>query len=511
MRFPECHKVAEYMMIKRLLEKVPARIILPVLLTVALFVMTIFLLILPIMESNMMAGKREFIRELTESAWSTLDFYAEKERSGALSREQAQALAIDHLRNLRYGPELKDYFWINDMLPRIIMHPYRTELEGKEVSNYSDPNGKRLFVECVRTVEAQGAGYVDYQWQWKDDPHRIVPKISYVKGFPAWGWIIGTGIYVEDVREEIAFITQRLTVINLLILLVIVLLSSYIIWHGVVAESKKKRAESEAELRREQLFQASKMASVGTLASGVAHEINNPITSVMLNTPVVQKAWSAARPILDAYQEENGNFTIGSMPYSQLRDRMPQLLDDIADSAKRVESIVHDLKDFARQTPPDLNESVDINLAVEKAVGLVNNLIRKSTLHFSLVCREDLPNINGNAQRIEQVIINLIVNACQSLPNSDRGVSVSTGYDAESNRVYLLVQDEGVGMTADTIEQIRDPFFTTKRESGGTGLGLSISDRIVRDHDGQMDFVSDPEKGTRVTVYLPAAEVTDLD
>jgi len=496
-------------MIKRLLEKVPARIILPVLLTVALFVMTIFLLILPIMESNMMAGKREFLRELTESTWSTLDFYAQKEASGALSREEAQALAIDHLRNLRYGTELKDYFWINDMLPRIIMHPYRSDLEGKEVSNYSDPNGKRLFVECVRTVEASGAGYVDYEWQWKDDSKRIVPKISYVKGFPAWGWIIGTGIYVENVREEIASITRKLTVISLLILLAIVLLSSYIIWHGISAESKKQQAENEAELRREQLFQASKMASVGTLASGVAHEINNPITSVMLNTPVVQKTWNAARPILDAHHEETGNFTIGSMPYSQLRDRMSQLLGDIADSAKRVQSIVHDLKDFARQTPPDLNESVDINGVVEKAVGLVNNLIRKSTLHFSLVCQENLPTVHGNAQRIEQVIINLIVNACQALPGADRGISVSTGYEAVSRRVYVIVQDEGVGMTTDTIEQIRDPFFTTKRESGGTGLGLSISDRIVRDHGGQMDFVSNPDNGTTVTLYLPAAEDPD--
>ncbi|CAB5129073.1 Putative two-component sensor [Olavius algarvensis associated proteobacterium Delta 3] len=498
------------MMIKRLLEKVPARIILPVLLTVVLFVLTIFLLILPILEANMMAGKREFLRELTELAWSTLDFYAEQERSGALTREAAQRLAIDHLRHLRYGPELKDYFWINDMLPRIIMHPYRTDLEGQEVSNYSDPNGKRLFVECVRTVQTHGAGYVDYKWQWKDDPERIVPKISYVKGFPGWGWILGTGIYVEDVREEIAFLTRKLTVISLLILLVIVLLSAYIIWHGIGVESKKQRAEREAELRREQLFQASKLASVGTLASGVAHEINNPITSVMLNTPVVQKTWRAARPILDAYQEEAGDFAVGSMPYSQLRDRMPQLLDDIADSAKRVQSIVRDLKDFARKTPPDLNGSVDINRVVEKAVGLVNNLIRKSTLHFSLTCREDLPAVAGNAQRIEQVVINLVVNACQALPDNGCGISVSTGYDSVSRQVYVIVQDEGAGMTAETLEQIRDPFFTTKRESGGTGLGLSISDRIVQDHDGQMEFVSNPEKGTTVTLYLPAAEGPDF-
>ena len=109
---------------------------------------------------------------------------------------------------MRYGPESKDYFWINDMQPRLIMHPYRTDLEGKDIAGFTDPSGKHLFVEVVRTVKNSGAGYVDYQWQWKDDPDRIVPKISYVKGFDPWGWIIGTGIYVEDVHTEIAAITR---------------------------------------------------------------------------------------------------------------------------------------------------------------------------------------------------------------------------------------------------------------------------------------------------------------
>ena len=80
------------------------------------------------------------------------------------------------------------------MHPHIIVHPYRPDLEGKDISEFADPNGKRLFVEFVKVVKAKKAGYVDYEWQWKDDPGRIVPKISYVKGFEPWGWIVGTGI-----------------------------------------------------------------------------------------------------------------------------------------------------------------------------------------------------------------------------------------------------------------------------------------------------------------------------
>ena len=165
----------------RLAEGLPVRIILPVSLTVILFVLTIFLLLLPLIEDKLMDGKREMIRELTQSSWSILAAHADKERQGLLSPHAARAAAIENLRHLRYGPDAKDYFWINDMHPRIIMHPYRPDLEGQDISEFADPNGKRLFVEFVRVVEAHGEGYVDYEWQWMDDPRRVVPKISYVK------------------------------------------------------------------------------------------------------------------------------------------------------------------------------------------------------------------------------------------------------------------------------------------------------------------------------------------
>ena len=160
-----------------------------------------------------------------------------------MSPADARRRAVEELRRLRYGPESKDYFWINDMHPYLIMHPYRPDLEGKDISGFSDPNGKKLFVEFVKTVKNGGAGYVDYQWQWKDDPQRIVPKISYVKGFDPWGWIIGTGIYVEDVRAEIAAITRRLTAVCLAILLLIIGLSSYVIWQSAGSQRRQRLAD----------------------------------------------------------------------------------------------------------------------------------------------------------------------------------------------------------------------------------------------------------------------------
>lgn len=482
---------------------IPIRILLPVVLTVLLFVMTIFLIILPMVEDKLMEGKREVIRELVESAWSTLDAYAAREEAGELTRGAAQARAVAHIRRLRYGQDLKDYFWINDMMPRMIMHPYRPDLEGKNVSEFTDPSGKRIFVACVNTVRLQEAGYVDYAWQWQDDPRRIVPKISYVKGFAPWDWIIGTGIYVEDVRAGISAITHTLALICLGILVLIVGLSTYVVWSGVRVTREKQQAEEQARMRREQLFQAAKMVSLGTLVSGVAHEINNPITSIMLNAPNLNRLWQAVLPILDQHVRAQGDFPVAGSSYEHLRDRIPKMLTSIGEDALRVRDIVSDLKDFARERPPEMQDGVNVNEVVQKAVGLASNLIKKSTKHFSVVYAQDVPAFKGNAQRIEQVVINLIVNACQALASDDRLIGIITLWDRAAGQVIIQIKDEGTGIEAKVVQRIKDPFFTTKRDSGGTGLGLAISDKIMQDHGGTLEFESSPRKGTTVRAIFP--------
>lgn len=248
------------------------RIIIPV-------ALTIIFLIIPLLEKNMMAGKREGIMHLTESAWSTLNLFYEKTQKGLISHEEAKFAAINHLQQLRYGSEREDYFWINDMTPKMIMHPYRLDLKGKDISDFKDSTGKRLFIEMVEIVKNKDAGFVDYLWQWKGDSNKIVPKIFYVKGFASWGWIIGTGIYIEDVRQEIGTITRQLIYTCSGIMILFLILCAYIIWQGTTAEKERINAMEQSSLREKQLLQADKMTSLGILVAGVAHEINNPATS----------------------------------------------------------------------------------------------------------------------------------------------------------------------------------------------------------------------------------------
>jgi PAS domain S-box-containing protein/putative nucleotidyltransferase with HDIG domain len=226
---------------KKRINTIFRRIALPALLTVLLFVTAIFFIILPELEKNFMARKQEMIREETETAWSLLNDYRNRELSGELSTSEAQLRAILRIGKLRYGPEKKDYFWINDMKPRMLMHPYRSDLVNKDVSEFKDSNGKRLFFEMVQVVQRQGAGYVDYLWQWKDDPAKIVPKISYVKEFVPWGWVIGTGVYIDDVYVEVAAIRNKLSAISAGILFIVSLLALYTIRQSIIADQERER------------------------------------------------------------------------------------------------------------------------------------------------------------------------------------------------------------------------------------------------------------------------------
>ena len=130
-------------------------------------------------------------------------------------------------------------------------------------------------------------------------------------------------------------------------------------------------------------------------------------------------------------------------------------------------------------------------------------LIRKSTDRFTLSNTEGLTRIRGNFQKLEQVIINLVTNACQSLESRSKAIRLATRHDQEAGMVVIRVEDEGRGIPAGLLDKVADPFFTTKRDTGGTGLGLSVSYGIVREHRGRIEFTSEELRGTTVEIRIP--------
>jgi PAS domain S-box-containing protein len=278
-------------------------------------------------------------------------------------------------------------------------------------------------------------------------------------------------------------------------------------FYGIARDiTERKQAEEYAKIHQQQLMQAGKMVALGTLVSTVAHEINNPNNFIMLNAPLLKEAWQHVLPILDEYYENNNDFMIGGIRYPEIRDRIPRLLSGITDGSKRIQQIVEDLRDFVRRDASDMNQSVDVNAVLRSATSLLSNMITKSTSHFSVKYGEKLPLLKGNSHRLEQVIINLIQNACHALPDIRRGLSLSTSYNEKTDSIVVKVQDEGIGISPEVLPHITDPFFTTKSDSGGIGLGLSISSRIVKEYGGTMTFTSEPGKGTTAEIILPVLQ-----
>ena len=296
----------------------------------------------------------------------------------------------------------------------------------------------------------------------------------------------------------------------------VLLLGGFALWsrtlHGQVALRtadltreivERRHAEEELRLNQQQLLQADKMAALGVLVSGVAHEINNPTGLILLEVPTLKRFHSDATKVLERYYRENGDFTCGGLPYSRMREEIPRSLEKLQDAGKRIKRIVDDLKDFARQGDSTCNEIVDLNSVAQASVRLVEPTIRKATTCFTAEYEPHLPPVRGNAQRIEQVLVNLILNACQALPDPTRCIQLATGHDPGSGTVYFRLRDEGSGISPEHLARLTDPFFTTKRDMGGTGLGLSVSAGIVKEHGGTLEFDSIPGRETIVTMTLP--------
>ena len=303
----------------------------------------------------------------------------------------------------------------------------------------------------------------------------IGPLVLILIAFALWSWTL---------RRQVALRTEEL--------------------EREIAE--RMRSAEELQIRQKQLLHADKMTSLGILVSGVAHEINNPNGLIQLSLPQLSKAHQSIEPILDDYYRAHGDFKFGWLNYSRMRQEIPKMLAEMLESSNRIKRIVEDLKDFARRNDSGLDDMVDLNEVICSALRLVDNALRKATHHFQADYAPALPKFRGNGHRIEQVVVNLILNACQALTSVAQAIELRTYELTEDQMVVFEVRDQGCGLDEETLQRITDPFFTTKRKTGGTGLGLSVSDGIVKDHHGRLEFSSQPGQGMVVKLLLPIYE-----
>lgn len=264
---------------------------------------------------------------------------------------------------------------------------------------------------------------------------------------------------------------------------------------------------NERQLAEEEMLRHARLASLGTLAASVAHEINNPNNAIQFNADIVIDVWRDARPILHYYEEEYGPFSLGGIPSDEIQETVGRLLSGTLISSKRIKTIVENLKHMARnRDDKETYTPVDIRAVLQSAILILQHQIQKHTEHFTLRLGNHKLWVWGNSQQLEQVFINLIQNALHALPERQRGVEIEGRHDATQNSVFISVKDGGSGISEAHLKRLTKPFFTTK--SHGTGLGLFITDTIIRHHKGEITFSSQPSHGTTVTIRLPTHAIT---
>jgi PAS domain S-box-containing protein len=270
---------------------------------------------------------------------------------------------------------------------------------------------------------------------------------------------------------------------------------------GVISDiTENKEARIRQHQQQQQIVQADKLASLGLMISGIAHEINNPNNLIMLNSDVLKTLCGL---LADGSTLPS---VIMGMPAGELQAKINKLIDGVKGGSVRIQKLVQNLKDFARVDNGEINQLVNIREVLESAIAIAGNVIRKSTDIFTMNSADCLPCIRGSSQKLEQVMLNLIINACQALADRSQSVEVSASCTENRDTVIVRVRDLGAGISDKDLPKIFDPFFTTKQQTGGTGLGLSVSYGIVKEHGGSMEFSSAPGSGTTVTVFLPASK-----
>src|SRR6185369_10906981 len=285
---------------------------------------------------------------------------------------------------------------------------------------------------------------------------------------------------------------------------ILLLHNEHVIHCSIRDITEKLQLEEDVRTAQAKLIHANKMTSIGMLASSVAHEINNPNNCISVNAAMLVDVWKDAEPLLKTIHEEQGEFMLRGIPFIKMQEFAPRLLDGIREGSRRITAIVQNMRDYVREDKSGSHGSIDINQLLQNAIAILWHHIHIHTDNFTTDLDEDLPPARGNGQQVEQVLINLITNALQALPAKRSGVHVTTRME-NGGRIIIKVRDEGIGMDEATLAHLTEPFFTTRTDDGGTGLGLYISASIIKEHGGNMEFQSEPGKGTIATVSLSVA------
>jgi PAS domain S-box-containing protein len=279
-------------------------------------------------------------------------------------------------------------------------------------------------------------------------------------------------------------------------------------WQDITED---RRVRQEGEFRMQQMIQSHKLKALGEVVTGVAHEINNPVSFIANNIPLLEEMWTAVEPILASDGASHPDWSDKGIGYVEVCTNMKEIIEEFKIASQRIKRVITGLKEFARVDETVQKKPIQIEEVIQGVLIIVGAQVRKTVSRIDLYIDSCLPTIQGHFQKIEQVIANLLINAHQSITPDRKGRIIITARNIERlNSLLIEIEDNGIGMKKEVLDHIFEPFFTTRRDREGTGLGLSISYGLIKEHRGIIGVTSRPDIGSRFSIYLPLDAKTQI-
>ncbi len=421
---------------------------------------------------NLFEDRKLKTRHVVETAYNTVANFGGQEKTGELSQEKSQQMAIDAVKKLRY--EEAGYFWINDMHPRMIMHPYKPQLDGKDLSDVKDPAGKKLFVEFVDKVQKEGAGFVEYQWP-KGEGDIPVSKISYVKGYPEWGWIIGSGIYVDDVDNIFMEQLSKLLLLAGSIVTLQIGLSLLVAKAIVTPINRLKTVMGEVEEsgdlnKRVDICYLNEVGEMGCSFNSLLNSIQGDFKDVKLATKQASDSAKQLSIITEQTKAGVSKTQIQSDQVATAMNEMSATVQEVAgsaalaaDAAKNADKETAAGKQVVSSTVETINQ---LALGVEQGVVAIQQLAADAENISSV-----LEVIRGVADQTNLLALNAAIEAARA---GEQG----SGFAVVADEVRTLAQrtQESTEQINDMIKTLQDGVRNAVRvmDSGHTQANLSV-------------------------------------
>ena len=420
---------------------------------VVLFIGLIVMVVIPTLREEIYHEKETMTREMVTVGLNVLERYYEMEQEGILNEDEAQEQAIQTIEAMTFGDNNQDYYWINDFHPKMIMHPFRPDLEGKDLTYYEDPDGLNLFVEFVRVCEEQGSGFVPYQWQYYDDTERIEPKLSYVAEFEPWEWIIGTGVYIHDIDEAVGATTNTV-VFWVMGIIAVAAVIAFLIMRPVIRNVKDStffivNFLSQGDFSVNVPDYAVKLKDeYGDLARGLNDTVNN------------------LRGLIKNAVEVATGVNSGSESVSSASEEMSSSLEEVSSStnefASNVENLSQNAQAMTETNARIVEKAEEGNQAIEEAINqmeVINN--RVSQL-------QDV--INEVDQRSNDIgkILGVITDIADQTNLLALNAAIEAARAGEQGRGFAVVAEEVrklAEQSADAAKEIGELISSTQEES----------------------------------------------